>query len=145
MTGHVGVEEKVSGAIIVEAPPEIRITLRGMHRLELLLSKLERASQAGGWRLLRAEVERAVLVDDPEAGPPFVRIGSAVTFRDERGRIYEGTLALPGQSLDRPDAIPIVTPVGAALLGLSAGQSITYETADGRSRSLTVLEVIDKP
>ena len=37
--------------------------------------------------------------------------------------------------------ISILTPVGAALIGLSVGQRIAFETPDKRIRGLTVLAV----
>ncbi|WDR03482.1 GreA/GreB family elongation factor [Devosia algicola] len=37
----------------------------------------------------------------------------------------------------------VLTPVGAALIGLRTGQSITWETRDGRNNVLTVLSVIN--
>ncbi len=135
------VEGTVNWESLIEGPPEIRITLHDLHRLERLLSSLEGASQPGWWRLLRAEVDRAALVDDPQEQPPFVRIGSTVVFRDESGTTYEGVLTLPGQALERVDAIPVISPVGAALLGLSEGQTITFRRSDGRSGTLTVLKI----
>jgi len=35
----------------------------------------------------------------------------------------------------------VLTPVGAALIGLRTGQSITWQTRDGRRQVLTVLSV----
>jgi regulator of nucleoside diphosphate kinase len=37
--------------------------------------------------------------------------------------------------------ISILTPVGSALFGLSEGQSIAYETPDGRIKTLTALRI----
>jgi regulator of nucleoside diphosphate kinase len=37
--------------------------------------------------------------------------------------------------------ISVLTPVGTALLGLTAGQSISWLTRDGRRQTLTVLSV----
>ncbi|HBR45490.1 MAG TPA: nucleoside diphosphate kinase regulator, partial [Afipia sp.] len=37
--------------------------------------------------------------------------------------------------------ISILTPIGAALIGLSVGQTIEFQTPGGRWRSLTVLRV----
>jgi regulator of nucleoside diphosphate kinase len=35
----------------------------------------------------------------------------------------------------------VLTPIGAALIGLSEGQSIAAKTRDGREQHLTVLKV----
>jgi regulator of nucleoside diphosphate kinase len=37
--------------------------------------------------------------------------------------------------------ISVLTPIGAALIGLSAGQAISFATPSGELRSLTVVEV----
>jgi regulator of nucleoside diphosphate kinase len=37
--------------------------------------------------------------------------------------------------------VSVLTPIGAALIGLSAGQAISFETPSGEQRSLTVLDV----
>jgi regulator of nucleoside diphosphate kinase len=92
-------------------------------------------------RFLEDEVERARIVDDGESETPFVRIGSRVVFKDEAGKVYRLTLALPGDMPDSSGRISILTPAGAALLGLSEGQLIAYETPDNRVKTITVLEV----
>jgi regulator of nucleoside diphosphate kinase len=50
-------------------------------------------------------------------------------------------LVFPGQADIAAGKISILTPIGAALIGLSQGQSIDWKTRDGRSRQLTILSV----
>jgi regulator of nucleoside diphosphate kinase len=123
-------------------PPEIRLTARDLRRLDALLAGLSNTSRVSDF--LRRELDRALLVDDSEAGA-FVKLGSAVMFKDEAGKVYSGILAFPGQIPNRTDVISILTPVGIAILGLSEGQSISYETPDRRIKTLTVLKIPAEP
>jgi len=91
---------------------------------------------------LEGELERARILP-PEALPDsFVRIGSRVCFRDDgTGVTTHATLVYPGQEDTERRYISVLSPVGAALIGLSPGQSIVFVTAQGRRRKLTVLSV----
>lgn len=122
-------------------PPTIHITSQDFSRLDLLVESLSGKANTSILEFLRDELDRAQLVADADAAPPFVRIGSRVVFGDEQGRTYRLTLRLPEQTSGDPSEISIVTPVGAALLGLSEGQSISYETPDNRIKTITVLRV----
>ena len=122
-------------------PPSIHITGRDFGRLDVLLANLAARAKTPVLTFLQNELDRARLVDESAMATPFVRIGSRVLFKDESGKSYCLTLSLPGESWDGSDAISVLTPVGAALLGLSQGQSIAYETPDCRIKTITVLEV----
>jgi regulator of nucleoside diphosphate kinase len=51
------------------------------------------------------------------------------------------TLVYPAEADIAEGRISVLTPVGTALIGLRAGQSITWRTRDGRKQVLTVLRV----
>jgi regulator of nucleoside diphosphate kinase len=70
-----------------------------------------------------------------------VQMGSTVEFATEEGVTRRITLVFPGQADITAARISVVTPIGAALIGLSEGQSIAWSTRDGRERRLTVLAV----
>lgn len=90
---------------------------------------------------LLAEVERAKVVA-PDALPRnVVAMGSSVEFATDDGQTRRVTLVYPGQADIAKDQISILTPIGAALIGLSEGQSITWKTRDGRTCALRVLRV----
>lgn len=116
-------------------PPPIRITPRDLGLLDSILSQLSRPSPVVDF--LQRELDRAS-VEDAAPGS-FVALGTRVTFDDDRGSRHTATLLAPGEM--RPDGISILTPVGAALLGLSEGQSIAYTTLDGRTKSVRVLRL----
>ncbi len=120
--------------------PDITLTRRDADRLDSLIDAFDlfRAGRTGAF-LLR-EIGRARIVDAPPAG--VVAMGSRVTFRGDDGRVLTARLAYPEEALGVDGTISILTPAGAALLGLSEGQSIAYEGPDGRQKRLTVLKVV---
>lgn len=122
-------------------PPPIHITGQDLGRLDSLLAGLAGRIPSPILEFLRAELDRARVVDDGHRDTRFVRIGSTIRFSDEQGKVYRLTLTLPGAKPGDTEAISIMTPVGAALLGLSEGQSISYETPDNRIKTITVLDV----
>jgi regulator of nucleoside diphosphate kinase len=121
-------------------PPQIYITGQDLSRLDGLLAAMG-SKNLRSLKFLREELDRAHLVDDMQAAKPFVHIGSRVLFRDEQGNTYRLTLSLPGRTSRNAGKISVLTPVGAALLGLSEGQSISYETPDHRVKTITVMHV----
>lgn len=90
---------------------------------------------------LLAEMERARVVA-PEAVPPdVVRMGSTVSYRDEEGGTREVTLVFPVDADISAGRISVFTPIGVALIGLAAGQSIAWAGRDGKPHRLVVLSV----
>jgi len=91
---------------------------------------------------LAREIERAEIVPDVRARPGLVTMDSEVTFRDDISLQERSVMLVYPEAAD-VDAgrISILTPIGAALIGLSAGQTIEFQTPGGRWRSLTVLKV----
>jgi regulator of nucleoside diphosphate kinase len=123
--------------------PEIILTRRDLGRLDALLGSavLERIGKVG--EFLLDELARAKIVPDSDVPPNVVTMNATVRFRDdETGRVMTVTLVYPKDAVGHENSVSVLTPVGAALLGLSEGQTIAYETVDGRIKSLTVLEVL---
>ena len=91
---------------------------------------------------LAREIDRANVVPGQVDLRGVVRMGSRVTYRDETtGRVREVTLVYPHEADIDQNRISVLTPIGAALIGLSIGQSIKFETPKLEMRSLTVLDV----
>ena len=87
------------------------------------------------------ELERAQIVDESQVPADVVRMGSTVTFRSDDGLTRTLKLVYPAdESLDQ-HRISVMTPVGAALIGLAAGQSISWTARDGKHHRLTVTKV----
>jgi transcription elongation GreA/GreB family factor len=94
---------------------------------------------------LLAEMERALIKPAWAVPAHVVQMGSTVVFRSDDGRLRRVVLVFPGQADIAEGKISILTPIGAALIGLSVGQSITWLARDGRSRQLTVVSVEGTP
>jgi regulator of nucleoside diphosphate kinase len=88
---------------------------------------------------LQAELDRAEVV--ATVPPDVVRMGSVVEFRTEGGMHRTVTLVFPGDADISNNRVSVLTPIGTALIGLSAGQSIRWRTRDGREQELTVVSV----
>ena len=122
-------------------PPSIRIAEDEMHRLSALsnscMELFPRVAQ-----FLSREMERATVVADARDLPGVVRMGSKVTYReDPMGATREVALVYPHEAQIALSRLSVLTPVGAALIGLSVGQTIEFQTPAHQTRSLTVLGV----
>lgn len=90
---------------------------------------------------LAAELDRARIVDDARIAPGVVRMDSIAEFRIDDEAPQTARLVFPRDADISSQRISVLTPVGAALLGLSAGQSIPWSSRDGRLRRLSVIAV----
>lgn len=90
---------------------------------------------------LFAELDRARIVADRQISPAIVRMGSSVRFTTDAGEDRTVTLVFPGEADIAEGKVSILTPIGSALIGLSAGQSIDWKARDGRTHRLTVEHV----
>lgn len=110
-----------------------------------MLARLSEAAQANWPEVadyLARELERAHVVANGTLNETIVRMGSMVSFRDETtGRTQDVFLVFPADADIERRRISVLTPIGAALIGLSAGQTITFYSRDGARRELTVLRV----
>ncbi|RUT29234.1 nucleoside diphosphate kinase regulator [Arsenicitalea aurantiaca] len=88
------------------------------------------------------EMERARVVADASLNPNVVRMGSRVQYRTDEDDLKNVTLVYPIDADISESKVSVLTPVGAALIGLRPGQSITWQARDGRKNVLTVLSVI---
>ncbi len=88
------------------------------------------------------ELDRASVLPPDQMPLDVVRMGSLVQFRTTDGDQRKVTLVFPADADIERNRISVMTPIGAALIGLSKGQSITWLTRDGRKQVLTVLRVV---
>lgn len=108
------------------------------------LSDLAAAAEAGSpdvADVLFDELDRARIVPDGSLPARIARIGSTVEYKPDTGDARTVTLVLPGQADIAAGRISILTPIGTALIGLAAGQTIGWTARDGRRHDLTVLAV----
>ncbi|MGB3338357.1 MAG: nucleoside diphosphate kinase regulator [Devosia sp.] len=106
------------------------------------LFTLASGSQMPAAESLLMEMERARIVPDHKVPQDVVRIGSRVQYRTDKDELVDVTLVYPARANISLGRISVLTPVGAALIGLRTGQSITYEARDGRRHVVTVLSVM---
>lgn len=89
---------------------------------------------------LLTELERAKVVPPKRLPATAVRMGSTVTFKANSSE-RTVTLVYPGDADIAAGRISIMTPIGAALIGLSEGQSINWTARDGRTNELEIISV----
>ncbi|WP_127520140.1 nucleoside diphosphate kinase regulator [Mesorhizobium sp. Z1-4] len=94
--------------------------------------------------VLMEELDRARVVKDDHSRTDFVRMGSTLRFTSDLGEDRTVTLVFPAEADIAEGKVSILTPIGAALIGLSAGQSIDWASRDGRVHRLTV-ESVETP
>ncbi len=122
----------------------IVVTRADYERLSTLAEATGRAPLVRDY--LAGELERARVVADDEVAATVVTMQSRFVFRDDStGDERTVSLVYPGEEDIDAGRISILTPVGAALLGLSEGQSIEWQTRSGESRTLTVLRLLSRP
>jgi regulator of nucleoside diphosphate kinase len=91
---------------------------------------------------LAREMERAEIVADDADLRGIVRMGSQVCYCDHKsGNVRDVVLVYPCEANIDLKRISVLTPVGAALIGLAVGQAIEFQTPGHQRRSLTVLSV----
>jgi regulator of nucleoside diphosphate kinase len=125
--------------------PSITITAHDLARLDLLTGLVGRYRTPVKETLAR-ELRRAQIVASHALPAGTVSMHSRVRYRDdEMGAARTATLVYPGEENSEEGRVSILTPIGSALIGLSMGQSIRYEDADGSIKTLCVLEVLPGP
>tara|TARA_R110002072_G_scaffold36201_4_gene106676 strand:+ start:1388 stop:1831 length:444 start_codon:yes stop_codon:yes gene_type:complete len=120
--------------------PAITMTRSDHERLGRLADSLpESASNVAG--PLLAELDRARIVADDKIAAKIVRMGSSLHFTSDLGENKFVTLVFPGEADIEKNKISVLTPIGAALIGLQARQTIDWTSRDGRVHRLTVESV----
>ena len=120
--------------------PQIIISNADYDRLsDLANASLQRLPEVA--QELLDELDRAQIVEGDAVPADVVRMGSTVTFKSDDGQTRTMTLVYPvDESLDQ-HRISVMTPIGAALIGLGVGQSISWPGRDGKQHRLTVTKV----
>lgn len=128
------------------ALPEIQLTRRDFARLDQLTATPASGEASRAVEFLVRELSRARVVETDRIGPNVVTMHSEVLFRDEEaGRERAVTLVYPREHAGLDGALSVLTPLGAALIGLSEGQSVSFDTIDGAPRRVTVVKVLKQP
>ena len=121
--------------------PKIHISESDYDRIAEIALKMERARPDLVKQVL-GEIDRAQLHPDAKMPENVVRLGSEVEFLDESsGATRRVTLVMPQEADIDAGRVSVMTPVGAGLIGLTAGQAINWPTPDGRPRTLRIVSV----
>jgi regulator of nucleoside diphosphate kinase len=120
--------------------PQIIVSDADYERLtDLATASLERVPEVANELL--SEMDRAKVVKNGSVPADVVRMGSTVTFSSDDGNTRTLKLVYPAEESLDEHRISVMTPVGAALIGLSVGQSISWTARDGKHHQLTVTKV----
>lgn len=117
--------------------PDILINSDDYNRVLLLA---ERASETMPYvsAYLERELSRADICDPWD--PAGVSMGQRVMFRiDDEPQTRLGRLTYPNRPIGERGNVPILGPVGAALIGMHRNSTIEW-IDDGKVRTLTVLD-----
>jgi regulator of nucleoside diphosphate kinase len=97
-------------------------------------------------RLLLDELERAAAVPLRELPIDVVTMGSQVVFLDRAtGERHSVELVYPGEADMARQRVSILTPVGAALIGMRPGSVIAWPNRQGERRLLEIVAVVQPP
>lgn len=93
---------------------------------------------------LADELDRATVLAPFDIAPDVVRMNARVVFVDEKtGQSRTVTLVYPHDADLSKGRISVLTPIGAALLGLSPAQTIEWPSPGGTMETLIVLDVMN--
>lgn len=121
------------------ARPLVYVTPLDFARLSDVVGKS--APTDGGSALLREELSRMMIAseDDPNE---FVRLGSRVVYKDLRTkRVRSVRVVPPAQADGDENLVSVLSPIGAALIGLGAGAIFRWISSDGSTRAIKLIEV----
>ena len=125
--------------------PHIVVSSHDLERLEALADSLPSSAAATSEALLN-ELARAEVVAPGQVPPSVVTMNSKVRFAIEAtGEEFCLTLSYPQDANDDPDRISVLSPVGTALLGMSAGGRIEWPAPHGGNLQVTILDVLCQP
>jgi regulator of nucleoside diphosphate kinase len=87
------------------------------------------------------EISRAKIVPNDQLPMNVVAVNSHVDVRDNVvGTNRRVVIVLPEEMSTQPNAVSVLSPLGAALIGLSEGYSVEWCTASGERSNVTVLQ-----
>jgi regulator of nucleoside diphosphate kinase len=126
----------------MKALPEVTITSTDRRRLVAIATAALVSERDGvAASMLLSEIARATVVPQDCLPSNVVDMGCEVEVRDNiDATTRQLRIVYPGED-DGRHAVSVLTPIGAALIGLPEGASIDWCTAAGDRRSFTLLRV----
>lgn len=126
--------------------PRIVVTEEDFQRLYGLVERYSEGRHAEAVELLDAELARAKVVSQKKVASDVVTMRSRVVVEDTAsGRVHDVTLAYPEEVAAGESRLSVLAPVGIAVLGLKAGDEISWRMPGGTTTVLRVLSVPFQP
>jgi regulator of nucleoside diphosphate kinase len=121
-------------------PPPVMVHSRDNNELVLCATLASGLGNHGAQFLLN-ELRRATLCAVEALPADVVSLGSRITYRVDGAAPKTCTLMLPGE-LDRSrDSLSVLTPLGAALIGLRVGARMPFLSGEGVASEVRVVRV----
>lgn len=121
----------------------IVVSTLDMDRISALLEQMPKLSPE--LEKLEDELDRATIKEPQEMPDNVVSMNSTVRFKFMgKEEIIQKNLVYPNEVKSNDD-ISIFAPVGSALLGLAAGQTLTWPMPGGAEKTIEILEVVYQP
>ncbi|MBM7486054.1 MULTISPECIES: GreA/GreB family elongation factor [Bradyrhizobium] len=125
-----------------EQLPSIVIARQDHARLERLADDAVKERHPVG-KFLMSEIRRAVVFDTHQVPDGTVRLNERVTYRVDGGRQPESKiLVCPHDLRNGLMELSVLSPLGAALLGMSVGQRMKFFSLEGGLHSVIVESVL---
>lgn len=118
-----------------------------VNRLESFLEGVKKSYRydRNALESLQEEIERCQVVDSQEVPSDVVTINSRIRLRDlDADQEMILTLALPGSANLDDGRISVASPIGTAILGYAAGDTIAWDVPSGKKR-IRIEEILYQP
>lgn len=117
------------------------VYVRGSDMPELWRIAAEARKTASETDLFLQEFDRLRLAPETTEGD-FVRLDSSVVYKDLRTKRQRRVRVVrPGSEMPGENEVSLLSPIGAALIGLMEGAIFRWAAADGQFQAIKVLEV----
>ncbi|HZX81633.1 MAG TPA: nucleoside diphosphate kinase regulator [Lysobacter sp.] len=127
-----------------QTTPRLTISVRDARRLEALIANPAFADNETA-ELLAEELARAELLEPQDMPADVVTMNSSVTVLDETTGAERTVRVVYPNETGAVDCVSVLAPVGAALLGLRAGDAIDWPMPGDRTARLRVTRVLYQP
>ncbi|GKW42659.1 nucleoside diphosphate kinase regulator [Pectobacterium parvum] len=125
--------------------PNLTISELDAERLDMLLEQPAFADSDIA-QALNEELDRADILPAASIPSHVVTMNSRVRFRDlNTNEEHIRTLVYPAAVKDSKEPLSVMAPLGAALLGMHVGNSITWQLPNGEETRIEVLELLYQP
>ncbi len=95
---------------------------------------------------LNAELDRAEILPAEDIPSDVVTMNSRVRFRDlTTDEVHIRTLVFPNAMKDSKEQLSVMAPMGAAILGLHVGDTMTWQLPNGAETRVEVLALLQHP